>query len=102
MTTAPPTAPGSRSGADRAAWWIVGAGVVLVLVQLVGPIAGASDLPYLATTVGTAIIAAVGLRRPGVDVRVGSMVTLGLAASALGDLAWQTYVWADGSAPDVS
>jgi diguanylate cyclase (GGDEF)-like protein/PAS domain S-box-containing protein len=56
---------------------------------------------YLAGVCGAAVAAGIGVRRSRSG-RLGLLVAVGVGLSALGDFAWQAYVWTRGFEPDVS
>ncbi len=74
----------------------------LVVLHATDVSSGVGQTTYLVATVGSAVVAAASLRRRGSLFRVRVLLTLGLAASALGDVAWQAYVSLAGAGPDVS
>jgi signal transduction histidine kinase/DNA-binding response OmpR family regulator len=75
---------------------------VLVVAHLVRPAGPVGDATYLAVVLSAPLVAALGARSsPPARRRVASLITAGLAASALGDVVWFRYYWA-GNDPDVS
>ena len=88
----------------RHALWASTVVVVAVLVGLHASDPGGTlgEVTLLVATVGAPLVAAVAVWRRRTDRTVGLLVTLGLAASAVGDLVWQAYVTSDGRAPEVS
>jgi diguanylate cyclase (GGDEF)-like protein/PAS domain S-box-containing protein len=102
-TTTPDVDASSPSTAQRIAWiaaaTIVGALVVLYVLH---PEGTPGNLTYYTVTVGAPIVAGLAVLMRRTDRRVGVLVSLGLAASAAGDLIWQAYVTFGGAAPDVS
>ncbi len=75
---------------------------LLAVVHLVQPAGRTADVTYLAVIVAAPVVAWLGVRRAPQGARlVPLLISLGLAASALGDVLWQAYTWA-GAEPDVS
>jgi len=73
--------------------------VVLHLLHSTGPI---GDWTYLVGIFGGPVVATIGtITAPRGERLVPGLISLGLAASALGDLVWQTYRWA-GQDPTIS
>jgi diguanylate cyclase (GGDEF)-like protein/PAS domain S-box-containing protein len=91
------------SAAQRIAWIAAAATVgALIVLYVLHPDGTAGNLTYYTVTTGAPIVAALAVLLHRTERVVGLLITLGLAASAAGDLIWQAYVTVDGTAPDVS
>ncbi len=73
------------------------AGAVATLALQFAPVATeVLEVSYLVALIGAAVVAlAVSRRRPAADRWGWTMIAVGLAMSAMGDLVYQWYVWAD-------
>lgn len=81
--------------------FFVGFSAAVIAVHLAEPDGGVGTVSFLTATCGAALVACFALLFRGTDpVRV--LLTLGIVASASGDVAWELYVVARGEGPDVS
>jgi diguanylate cyclase (GGDEF)-like protein/PAS domain S-box-containing protein len=74
---------------------------LIVAVHLASPIGADGRVSFLIATCGAALLACLAVLVRGADpLRV--WLAIGIAASAVGDVAWEAYVLARGEGPDIS